>query len=294
MQMLSRIRKVKCNEINILNDKMFKLRKNNINYYNYNDISEEIKLYKIFEMKTEYIKKDNKLYKINSFDNYTKNYIYNVIEQKNKESYYFLNKLKDIIESKNGIFNFIEKTEITQNIKFDKPTNKLYELIINSEDITHDQYIQIENSKKNNECTEQHKIISLKYYYANKLGLTNINLEILKMYYNKTYYLNNFLSIVDIRNFKQNEEAGNIIKYNKQKLINNFISNLGFKNIFDNTHNISNEELSNNFYSLYNTNELFKTTIYNIKKINLDTMTSKHIVSKRSATTYLLKLLVLC
>ena len=54
-------------------------------------------------MKTEYIKRDNKLLKVNSFDNYTQNYIYNIIEQKNKESYYFLNKLKDLIESKNGI-----------------------------------------------------------------------------------------------------------------------------------------------------------------------------------------------
>ena len=43
--------------------------------------------------------------------------------------YYFLNKLKDLIESKNGIFNFIEKTEIKNIIKFDKPTNQLYELI---------------------------------------------------------------------------------------------------------------------------------------------------------------------
>ena len=99
------------------------------------------------------------------------------------------------------------------------------------------------------------------------------------MYYNKTYYLNNFLNIIDIRNFKQNEEAGNIIKFNKQKLINNFISNLGFKNIFDNTYNISNEELSNNFYNLYNTNELFKMSIYNIKKINIENLTSKHMIS---------------
>ena len=278
--MLSRIRKVKSNIITILNGKIFKLRENNnINYYDYNDISEEIKLYKIFEMKTEYITKDDKLLKVNSFDNYSKNHIYNIIEQKNKESYYFLNKLKDIIESKNGIFNFIEKTETKNLIKFDKPTNKLYELIINSNDITHEQYIQIENSKKNNECTEENKIISLKYYYCKKICLSNINLEILKMYYNKTYYLNNIFSIVDIRNFKQNEEAGNIIKYNKQKLINNFISNLGFANIFDNTHNISNEELSNNFYNLYNTNELFKTSLYNTKKINIDTLTSKHMIS---------------
>ena len=166
MQMLSRIRQVKSNIITILNDKMYKIRENNINYYNYNDICEEIRLYKIFETKTEYIYKNDKLLKVNSFDNYSKNHIYNIIEQKNKESYYFLNKLKDIIESKNGIFNFIEKTEIKNLIKFDKPTNKLYELIINSEDITHDQYIQIENSKKNNECTEENKIISLKYYYC--------------------------------------------------------------------------------------------------------------------------------
>ena len=89
-------------------NKIFKLKKNNINYYNYNDISEEIRLYKIFEMKTEYIKKDNKLLKINSFDNYTKNYIYNVIEQKNKESYYFLNKLNDIF-----FFSFLNKIKYT-------------------------------------------------------------------------------------------------------------------------------------------------------------------------------------
>ena len=279
MQMLSRIRKVKSNIITILNEKVFRIRENNIKYCNYNDISEELRLYKIFEMKTEYIKKDNKLLKINSFDNYSKNYIYNIIEQKNKESYYFLNKLKDIIETKNGIFNFIEKTEIKNIIKFDKPTNKLYELIINSNDINHEQYIQIKNSKKNNECTEENKIISLKYYYCHKLCLSNINLEILKMYYNKIYYLNNFLCIVDIRNFKENEEAGSIIKFNKQKLINNFIRNLGFVNIFDNTHNISNDELSNNFYNLYNTNELFKTAIYNIKKINIDNLTLKHMIS---------------
>ena len=279
MQMLSRIRKVKSNIITILNDKIFKIREYQINYYNYDDISEEIRLYKIFEMKSEYVKKNDKLFKVNTFDEYTKNHIYNMIEQKNKESYYFLNKLKQIIESKNGIFNFIEKTEIKDIIKFDKPTNKLYELIINSEDITHDQYIQIENSKKNNECTEENKIISLKFYYCNKLCLSNINLEILKMYYNNTSYLNNFLSVIDIKNFKQNEEAGNIIKYNKQKLINNFISNLGFKNIFDNTHNISNEQLNNNFFNLYNTNELFKTSVYNIKKINIHSMTSKHMIS---------------
>ena len=99
-----------------------------------------------------------------------------MIERKNKESYYFLNKLKDIIESKNGVFNFIEKTEIKNIIKFDKPTNKLYELIINSNDIIYEQYIEIENSKKNNECTEENKIISLKYYYCHKFILDKHNL----------------------------------------------------------------------------------------------------------------------
>ena len=46
-----------------------------------------------------------------------------------------MNKLKDLIESKNSVFNFIEKIENKDIIKFDKPTNKLYELIINSNDI---------------------------------------------------------------------------------------------------------------------------------------------------------------
>ena len=191
--------------------------------------------------------------------------------------YFFLNKLKDIIESKNGIFNFIEKTEKKDIIKFDKPTNKLYELIINSNDINYEQYIQIENSKKNNECTEDNKIISLKYYYCHKLCLSNINLELLKIYYNNTSYINNFLSIIDIRNFKKNEEAGNIIKYNKQIFINEFIKNMQL-NIFDKNFKISQENLINNFRILYNNSSLFKMSIYNNKYDINNINKPKHLV----------------
>ena len=50
------------------------------------------------------------------------------------------------------------------------------------------------------------------------------------------------------------------------------MKNMGFVNIFDDTYNISNVELTNNFYNEYNKNELFKTSIYKIKKVNLNTI----------------------
>ena len=99
------------------------------------------------------------------------------------------------------------------------------------------------------------------------------------MYYNKTNYINNFLSIINIDNYKQNDECQNIIKYNKQILINKFINSIGTINIFDNSFNITQENLINNFTNSYNNNELFRTSIYNIKKYNFDNINKpKHLV----------------
>ena len=97
------------------------------------------------------------------------------------------------------------------------------------------------------------------------------------MYYNNTSYLNNFLSVIDIKNFKQNEEASNIIKFNKQILINDFIKKMEI-NIFDKTFKISQENLINNFTSLYNNSNLFKSSIFNNKYDFNNINKPKHLV----------------
>ena len=98
------------------------------------------------------------------------------------------------------------------------------------------------------------------------------------MYYSKTQYINNFLSIINIKNFKHNDECQNIIKYNKRKSINEFIKSIGI-NIFDKSFKITQENLINNFRNSYNTNDLFKSSIYNINKYDFNNINKpKHLV----------------
>ena len=254
MQQTSRVRKLRYNTIMILNDKIFKL--NNINnFINYDDITEHIKTLNIYPMEIQYIIKNNLKLQIKTFDNYTNNYIYNEIEIHNKQSYYFLTKLKSIIENKGHIFNFIEieKTEIMH----EKGTNELYNEIILCENITQNEYDIIETQKKNNECSKINKIKALKFYYLYKLGLKNLNLDVLKTFYNKTNLINNFLSIIDIQNYKQNQEAENIKKYNKLILIKQLLLDFNINNIFDTNYNISESEFTNYFDNSINNNKIF-------------------------------------
>ena len=277
MQMMSRVRKIEQNNILILNDKLFKL--NEINHYiNYDDMQEHIKTLNIYPMEIQYIIKDNVKIQHKTFDNYTRNYIYNEIENYNKSSYYFLSKLKDIIENKGHIFNYIENVEKCDDKHHEKGTNELYNEILNANDININEYELIESKKKNNECKRHEKIESLKYYYINKLCLSKLNINIIKQYYNKTYLINNFISIIDITNYKQNDEAQNIKNYNKLLLIKQLLLDFNISNIFDSNYNISEIQFNNYFdYSIIN-NKLFNnesSIFYNITKFNKELLTNK-------------------
>ena len=103
MQQTSRIRKLKYNNIMVLNDKMFKLNNMN-NFINYDDTIEHIKTLNIHPMEIQYIVKNNIKLQVKTFDNYTNNYIYNEIETHDKQAFSFLTKLKNIIENKGHIY----------------------------------------------------------------------------------------------------------------------------------------------------------------------------------------------
>ena len=239
--MLARIRKVKNNNIIILNDISFK---NNIvnNYVNMLDVKEDLKKLSIFPMQIEYVTKLDICYKICKYDDYTNNYLHNLLEIEDKKPFYFLCHLKELIISKGHEYNYIEKNNT--EIKHEKGNNELYNNIMCSHDISCEEYEKIEHKKKcNDNLTKCEKIQSIKYYYKYKLSLNNLNIDIIKMYYNKFYLLNNFLCIIDINNYKLNENCENIKNYNKLILIKKFIIDIGIMNIFDENWNISEDNL---------------------------------------------------
>ena len=128
-------------------------------------IEENIQTLNIFSIEIQYIIQDNTKLQIKTFDNCTKNYFYNEVENHNKSPLYFLTKLKNIIEQKGHIFNHIEKMKLKKILHMKKilinNTMKFYILKI---------YLKV-HKKKNNERSRIEKIEALKYHYLYKLGL---------------------------------------------------------------------------------------------------------------------------
>ena len=184
LQMLARIRKIQNSTIIILNDSLFK---NNIvnHYVNMDDVKQDLQKLNIFPMKTEYVTKLDIKYKISSYDDYTINFLHNLLENENKKPYYFLSYFRELIESKGNVYKFTEKNEKEQ-IKYEKGNNELYNNILNSNDITTEEYEIIENKKKKNEnLTTTEKIESLKYYYKYKLSLNFLNIDLIIIHFIK-------------------------------------------------------------------------------------------------------------
>lgn len=74
--------------------------------------------------------------------------------------------------------------------------------------------------KNNKKITKEIKDLSLKHYYVYKLGFNYINLELIKIFSNKFYLINNFLA----ENYK--------IKKNKTNHYNCNLINLFFYFVF--------------------------------------------------------------
>jgi hypothetical protein len=255
LQMLARIRKVTDNEILILNDNTFKL--NNINeYITYNNCVYAIQDINSFKMTTNYTTINNKRVKTINYDNYTNNYIYNKVEEENKKPFYFLAKLKEIIECKGHIFKF-ESSKIVDE-DYIKPSNELYNEIVVATTITKVKYNILEKKKFEHIASHEEKIQMLKYYYCSLLGLDDLDYNLIKTFYNKKYLIKNFTYLIDKKNLLITNEAQNKIEIEKLDLVYDILNVLGFDNIFDNKKFITCEEFKDNFKKIYNSNKIYK------------------------------------
>ena len=85
--------------------------------------------------------------------------------------------------------------------------------------------------------------------------------------------------MTDIKNYKLNNDATNIMNFNKIILIKELIKDIGFNNIFDSKRYISNEELLTNFKMIFNNSSLYSNQKasklnYNIPYFKFDDSTT--------------------
>ena len=270
--MINRVRKIQNPKITILNEKIFKL--NDIyKYVTFDDVKDALIRSNNFKMIQTYETIDNKRVKIKKLSNYHINYIYNEMERHNKSAYYFLSLFKLIVENKGHTFEYIKKDKYQKT----KISNEIYNNILDAPLISNEKSIIYTQKQKT--LYRDEKIKLQKYYMCNKLGLDILTLDIIKKFYNKFYLIDNLIYLIDIKNYKLNNDAATIMNYNKTKLIIELIKDIGFNNIFDSKKYITNDELITNFKIIYNKSELYsnqKASIlnYNIPYFKFDDKTT--------------------
>ena len=263
-QMLSRVRKFESDEILILNDG---LKYNDIEPYSFDSIKNNVfnsnKSDDSLFITSVTKNSDNKPIQKKALTAYGKNYIHNLLEDKNKHKSLFLKLFKIIAESKGHTITINdEKPKMTNKNKvyLAKMKTEKKDLankdVKEADDIDDTVFNMLQVDKKKNNLSEIDKYKLEKYYYKKLLGVDVLDDNIINKFC-KNSKISNFINLVDVGNYKIQYDDAKF--YNKQKLdiVLSVINQLGYNNIFDNKL-LSDKELNERFEYIKINNELFK------------------------------------
>ena len=187
----------------------------------------------------EYITKDNKrIFRI-TFDNYTNNYLYNLIEDGNKQKFYFLPLFKTLVENKGHtiIFNDIDTVKKYNIDEFMQEYQDKFDDIIKAPLIDKFEFEKLNQLKIKSNSTEEQKIKLVKYYFYNLLALNKnekIDYETLKFWYYNKHLIKNFKNLINIDEYKKTNELQNILNYDKLIFVDKLLTTLNLNDIYDN------------------------------------------------------------
>ena len=254
-QMLGRVRKIDCNDINILNEHFMEKYISKV-FFKFDEVKQSIFLLENYKLDITFYEKDGKMYINDDLKPYDINYIYNRTEDFNKKNN-FLGMFKYIAEKKGHSVNFIEDKKIKEDNK-----KTLKERLLEAEDIeTEEDFILLMKKQEREEATEEDKIMIRKHILKYKLGVDKLGVDILsELLLNKFNEdsIDNFIGLIDINNIKKGDEIElqTTEKINKSLSIKRLINDLSFKNIFDDK-NINSNDFENIKNKILTENELF-------------------------------------
>jgi hypothetical protein len=236
--MLSRVRKIKDININILNVN-YQLKVNKLdksNEYSYEEIKDVLtnKL-DVFQMKevidSGKIKKELELY--------DSNYIFNRIENLYKVDYYFLSYLKSLVESKGHTFKVVESQKKTQTLEEDDDI-KVDELLLVS-DINKMEYEKLLYKQAETQATAEDKLKIKKYLFKKCLGVDILNQDLIDNYDFST--IKKYVSLIDTKNIGKSTDNRYKEDVLKVEVVQKLINEMGFTNMYDRQTKIKADEL---------------------------------------------------
>jgi hypothetical protein len=228
-QMLSRVRKIKDNNIYLLNMNGCKL--NNCIIETYDEYKGALIEQMNINIKKTYEIINNEMQQIITNDPFDNLYCFNKVEEINKNKYVFLTLFKKIAIQKGYEFEIIEKQQGAKKCT-DKPTGELKRsFILNADNISFSKMEELLIKQNSDKIVEDEKYKLCKWMMINELGIDKLDDEIIKIYGGHNY-VNKYLSLIDIQNINENIDKNKRIIYErKAQIIMEFLKKLGYDKI---------------------------------------------------------------
>lgn len=242
LQMLGRIRHIKCKEIEAYYEHMSTRTDQYI--YNYNDILDYYKfaatdnfLYKEFEYDV-----DGNVYPVVKIGLYEQIMIHNRIEDLNKCKEYFMTVLNSLCLKKNYRIQFLKnhnpedikkKKERKKKKKEEKDTDNentdaYLQKILDSQEIDLPRCNIILGKINTNNASEDEKFSVHKFKIKHFWGIEDLDMEFLRKYYRKEYILVNLKAVLNIHTDLSVDEYTDRYFVHKEEVIRELIKVLGF------------------------------------------------------------------
>lgn len=228
-QMLARVRKITDSNIIILNSTSMKL--NNCCLWNYDEVKNALIENQDIHMTRKYEPIGDNIKTVMKIDFFDELFIFNKVEELNKTKYYFLYLFDKIARKKGFKIKYIDKIK-EDNIN-DLDPKIMINKILETQDITELEYQNLLKKQFNNNASEEEKYLIDRHHFCKVLGVEKLNEQIMEKYYKKTGIINNFASLIDIKNLKKANDPSDLLKIRKIEIINNLLKELGFKSVMD-------------------------------------------------------------
>jgi hypothetical protein len=231
LQMLARCRKVEDPRIEVLNDPILKVN-NNYNFWRYDEVL-ELHRNNVEHTSPEFFADgDYLMLSDNDRNKRRKNIsIYNRVEKLNKSSSIYINYLKMLVQGKGMDFEIEEGDEGATAMS--KPKNYRVAAVMEAQDITSDQFEDLTMKKKQGKTTTEENFQVDKHYWQRHLATKELDEGVLKEHMFGDGLLWSFLSLIDMNNYKKQDNLKSARHVEKVELVQKLLEGLGFSSPLD-------------------------------------------------------------
>ena len=252
-QMLARVRKISDLEIVILNSTGMKL--NNCIPWYYDEVKCALIENQNINMTRKYENVGDNIKTVMKIDFFDELFIHNKVEELNKCKYIFLYLFDKIARKKGFKIKYIEKSDVINTEK--KEISFMITKILETPDISENIYQNLLKKQHKNNADEDEKYQIEKHHFKKVLGVEKLNKEIMLSYYRKTGVINNFASLIDIKNLKLLNDPSDLFKIRKIDIIKNLLKEFGYSSVMDTSKLIEKDVLVQKINNLIETNNFF-------------------------------------